>query len=193
MDGNTSKLLTRLPVIMICLLTISNIALIVQNLRLRGLLNSGQPSAPRHLNVKEVVAGFSGKSFDGSKVEVLYDAQNSRRLFLYFSPDCAYCDEQFPIWKQLMSEIDQARYEVIGLVSEQQENNAIQAYLRRLGCENLKVVKVSSAMLKSYKLSATPMTVVVDGAGVVEGIWPGRWDEKMVNAARKFFSVTLGR
>jgi hypothetical protein len=193
MDGNTNRLLSRLPVILICLLTISNIALIAQNLHLRGLLNNGRPGAPRPLNVKESVAGFSGKALDGSDVEVSYGSQKARRIFFYFSPDCAYCDEQFPLWKQLMSEVDHSRYEMIGLVSDWQENNTVQQYLQQRGCENLKVLKVPSAVLKTYRLSLTPMTLVVDGAGTVEGIWPGRWDERMINDVRVFFSVTLNR
>jgi hypothetical protein len=79
------------------------------------------------------------------------------------------------------------------MVPESEEKGKVSEYLRSIDCAELPVVLIPNNIRKSYKLSATPMTLIVTGDGNVGRVWYGQWNQDAVAAASSFFGVPFPR
>lgn len=80
------------------------------------------------------------------------------------------------------------RFEVLGLADESEDKAALEEYLRAMKCSQgsqfpLSVALIPKDVRRNYKLSATPVTVVVASDGTVEKAWTGRWTDTEVSEA----------
>src|SRR6185436_7422396 len=121
---------------MLILMAVCNGLLIKQNLSLRAEIDKQKPKI---LRSGDPAGAFVASGMRGEVFTVGYTGQGPKRVFLYFSPDCPYCHDQFPFWRELLSQIDKNQFEIIGIVSEAEDKNKIGDYLRSFGCESLKV------------------------------------------------------
>jgi len=173
---------------MLVLMAVCNGLLIKQNLRLRAEI---ERQKPKILQSGDRVGAFLAPGMGGEAHTVSYNGQGPKRVFLYFSPDCPYCHDQFSFWRELIDRVDKAQFEVTGVVSEAEERARVTDYLRSFGCESLPVVFVSNEVLRNYKLVVTPTTLVVDNGGKVEQAWSGAWDDRGLSAAGSTFGISL--
>jgi peroxiredoxin len=181
------------PWILVGILAVSNAAMIRQNFAMRESFRKNEPST---LQTGERVPPFTAKAINGDPVSIGYSGQGPKKVFFYFTPPCKFCRQQFPYWRDFLTHADANRLEVIGLVSETEDLTRLANFLDEMKCSQdspvaLKVVLVSADVLSSYKLSPTPVTLIVSNRGTVEGAWIGLWDEASISAATSLLGLTL--
>lgn len=175
---------------MLILMAICNGLLIRQNLQLRAEI---EKQKPKILQSGDSAGAFVASGMRGEVFAVSYTGQGPKRVFLYFSPDCPYCHDQFAFWSELLGRVDKDQFDIIGVVSEAEDKNKVSDYLRLFGCESLKVAFVANGVLRNYKLSVTPTTLIVNNNGKVEQAWSGTWDAKGLSAASSAFGFSFQR
>lgn len=178
---------TWLPVGLILLLGIVNVLLIKQNLDLRHQLAAGGRTLDLTTNVLkpgDVVAAVTAIDLDGQPYQLEYKKDGRHRLLLFFSPNCPYCEQQSTLWRDLLNNVDKDRFNVVGVVSDREDRHSVAAHAEGAGYFKtrtpLPVIFFDNESLGSYKLTATPTTLLIDEDGKVEQAWVGKWDESRV-------------
>ena len=69
----------------------------------------------------------------------------------------------------------------------------VEEYLRTLGCESLPVAFLPNTIQQGYKLSFTPITLVIDNNGRVEKAWAGLWNSETAGAASSSLGLPLSK
>lgn len=172
-----------LSIALIIALSILNLLLIIQNLNLRKQLSgAGAVNASANaLRPGDTVTSITGTDLNGRPSQVQYGKDGKRQLLLFFSPSCLYCVKQGPIWRDVLNRIDTSRFNVVGIVGDNEDKKEVTTHAEGLGYFStrfaLPVVAVNNETLARYKLKATPTTLLIDNTGRVEHAWVGKWDE----------------
>lgn len=153
-----------------CLLLLAvNIALIHQNSRLKAQLSLPPPSL-------EAVKGaqmpdLRGFDLTGKPVEVLYGKDQRKVLVLVYSPTCAFCDENWPRWQQLISSLDRS---AVRPVAVDVTSSSTATFISQHQLAELPVFqKVDPHDVVDYRFQLTPQTILLDSEGKVEKVWTG--------------------
>ena len=169
---------------LILILCVVNLLLIKQNLDLRKQLAAGGRTidlTTNFLQPGDVVAPVTATDLDGRPYQLDYKKDGRQRLLLFFSPNCPYCQQQSPLWRDLLDKVDSNRFTVIGVVSDREDKRLVSAHADGAGYFKTKtplpLVFFDRESLGSYKLSATPTTLLINEDGRVEHAWVGKWDE----------------
>ena len=169
--------------LILCLCVI-NLLLIKQNLDLRKRLAAGARTLDLTTNVLkpgDLVSAVTASDLNGRPYQLEYKKDGRQHLLLFFSPNCPYCAEQSPQWRDLLDKVDSNRFLVVGIVSDREEKPSVSAHVEEAGYSRTKtplpVVFFNNEMLGNYKLTATPTTLLIDEDGKVEHVWVGKWDE----------------
>jgi thiol-disulfide isomerase/thioredoxin len=169
---------------LIVILCVLDLLLIKQNLDLRKQLAAGGRTidlTKNFLQPGDVVTPVTATDLDGHPYQLDYKKDGRQRLILFFSPTCPYCQQQSPLWRNLLDKIDSNRFSVVGVVSEREDKQLVSAYADGAGYFKTKtplpLVFFDSDSLGDYKLTATPTTLLINEAGIVEHAWIGKWDE----------------
>lgn len=185
----------KLPAVAVGLLLLSfaaaNLLLIRQNLQLRAELSRYQPD---ELHAGDKLPPFSATGLGGEPLSVSYDEHGPKRVLLFFTPTCRYCRGQFAYWREMLERADRERFEIIGVVAETEDPAKIEEYLREIGGGlpvPLRVAMISADVRRSYKLTATPITLVVASDGTVEQSWQGLWGGPEITKAGSVFGFSF--
>jgi len=172
--------------IVAALLLITNVSLIFQNLNLRAQLKELDP-----LRVEEgdTLGVFQAKNLQGEETKIDY-SENNKRILLFFRTTCGYCQKQMPYWKDLVKQADRQNYKITAITTET-DTQAIEDYIKSYGIANWEVLIIDSEKAEKAKLSATPVTVIVNSKGVVEKVWTGMWQTDEINSASKYFALNF--
>ena len=169
---------------LILFLCVINLLLIKQNVDLRKRLAAGARTLDLTTNVLrpgDLVSAVTATDLNGHPYQLEYKKDGREHLLLFFSPNCPYCAEQSPHWRDLLDKLDSNRFLVVGIVSDREEKPLVSAHVEEAGYSRTKtplpVVFFDNEMLGSYKLTATPTTLLIDEDGRVEHVWVGKWDE----------------
>lgn len=169
---------------LILTLCLVNLLLIKQNLDLRKQLAAGARTLDLTTNVLkpgDVVPAVTTTDLDGRSYQLAYNKDGRHRLLLFFSPNCPYCQQQSPLWRDLLDNIDSNRFTVVGVVSDKENKQFVSSHADGAGYFKTKtplpVVFFDDESLGTYKLTATPTTVLIDEDGKVEHAWVGKWDQ----------------
>ena len=172
---------------LILVLCVVNLLLIKQNLDLRKQLAAGGRTidlTTNFLQPGDVVMPVTATDLDGRPYQLDYKKDGRQRLLLFFSPNCPYCQQQSPLWRDLLDKVDSNRFTVIGVVSDREDKRLVSAHADGAGYFKTKtplpLIFFDSESLGSYKLSATPTTLLINEDGTVEHAWVGKWDETSV-------------
>lgn len=162
-----------------------NALLIRQNLQMRRALKRFEPS---RLKAGDKVPSFTASGLSGEPVDVKYTGDGRKRILFFFTPTCPFCRQQFAYWREILERADGDRFEVIGLVDRAEDKTRLEEYTRTMGCSTdsqspLRVAFIPNEIRRSYKLSETPITLVVASDGTVEKVWAGRWNDNDVAVA----------
>lgn len=170
---------------LIVMLCVINVLLINQNFNLRKQLAAGArtfDSTTNVLQAGEMVSAVKATDLDGRPFELQYRKDGRRHLLLYFSPNCPYCAQQSAHWRDLLENVDGNRFTVIGVVSERENKQSVSAHANGAGYFQTKiplpVVFFDDQALGTYKLTATPTTLLIADDGRVEYAWVGKWDDR---------------
>jgi peroxiredoxin len=171
-------------IVMLCLV---NLLLIKQNLDLRRQLAAGARTLDLTTNVLQpgdIVSSVKATDLYGRPYNLQYNNDGRHRLLLYFSPNCPYCQQQSPLWRDLLNHVDGSRFTVVGVVSDREDKESVSAHVNGAGYFNtrtpLPVIVFDNESLGTYKLTATPTTLLIDDDGRVEYAWVGKWDDGRV-------------
>lgn len=77
---------------------------------------------------------------------------------------------------------------------ETEDPAKVEEYLREVGGDThtpLRVAMIPARVRRGYKLSATPVTLMVGNDGIVEQSWYGLWDDMEVTQADSVFGFTF--
>src|SRR5438067_10262389 len=107
-----SKRLSIALLILVALLTISDVLLIRQNLQMRKLL----PAERSALKPGAQLPPFAAKSLLDQPVDVHYDGSGPKHIYFYFTPPCKFCRQQFAYWNEILKESGKQNLDVLGLV-----------------------------------------------------------------------------
>lgn len=169
---------------LIVMLCVVNLLLIKQNLDLRKQLAAGARTidlTTNFLQPGDVVAPITATDLDGRPYQLDYKKDGRQRLLLFLSPNCPYCQQQSSLWRDLLDKVDSDRFTVVGVVSDREDKRLVAAHAEGAGYFKtktpLRLVFFDSESLGSYKLTATPTTLLINEDGKVEHAWVGKWDE----------------
>jgi peroxiredoxin len=183
-ENKISPQKSRLSIGLILVLCVVNLLLIKQNLDLRKQLAAGGRTidlTTNFLQPGDVVAPVTATDLAGRPYQLDYKKDGRQRLLLFFSPNCPYCRQQSPLWRDLLDKVDNNRFTVIGVVSDREDKHLVSAHADAAGYFKTKtplpLVFFDSESLGSYKLSATPATLLINEDGTVAHAWVGKWDE----------------
>jgi len=183
-ENKTSHQKSWLATGLIVILCVVNLLLIKQNFDLRKQLKAGARTidlTKNFLQPGDVVMPITATDLDGRPYQLDYKKDGRQRLLLFFSPNCPYCQQQSPFWHDLLDKVDSNRFAVVGIVSDREDERLVSAYADGAGYFKTKtplpVVFFDSESLGSYKLTATPTTLLINEDGRVEHVWVGKWDE----------------
>ena len=165
-------------------LCVVNLLLIKQNFDLRTQLAAGARTIDLTTNVLQpgdIVSAVTAIDLDGRPYELGYKNDGRNRLLLFFSPNCPYCEQQSPHWRELLDKVDGNRFAVVGVVSDKENPQSVSAHADGAGYFKTKtplpIVFFDDESLETYKLTATPTTLLINPDGKVEHAWVGKWDE----------------
>ena len=183
-ENKSSSQKSWLSISLIVLLCSVNLLLIKQNLDLRKQLAAGARTidlTKNLLQAGDVVTPVTATDLEGHTYQLDYKKDGRQRLILFFSPNCPYCQQQSPLWRDLLDKVDSNRFTVVGVVSDRADKQLVSAYADEAGYFKTKIplplVFFDSESLGSYKLTATPTTLLINESEVVEHAWVGKWDE----------------
>ncbi|MDT7541995.1 MAG: AhpC/TSA family [Acidobacteriota bacterium] len=174
-------------------LTISNLLLLRQNMKMRAALT---PPKLETLHAGDRVQPFMAEDLRGGKIDVSYNGTGAKRVLLYFTPTCPFCRQQFAYWHEVFVRADRERFEVLGVVSDKEDKEKMEDYLRQFGCAAdsqtpLRAALVPDDVRCNYKLMATPITLIVNNNGTVDKAWSGRWSGEEMAKAGETFGVSF--
>jgi peroxiredoxin len=174
--------------VLLAVLGVANLLLVDQNLRMRRSIESARPA---RLAVGDKVPPFTAAGLGGEQIAVTYTSQERDRLLFFYTPSCPYSRQQFPGWLDLAARTDKRKIEVLGLAADAEDKTKLREYLREVNVTHPPGVTFTTAIVpeevrSKYKLSETPLTLLIANDGTVKKVWAGRWDNKAlasVNAA----------
>lgn len=118
------------------MLGVVNLLLIKQNLDLRKQLAAGARTidlTTNFLQPGDVVAPVTATDLDGRPYRLDYKKDGRRRLLLFLSPNCPYCEQQSPLWRDLLDRVDSNRFTVVGVVSDRDDKLLVTAHAEGAG------------------------------------------------------------
>jgi len=170
---------------------VANLLLLNQNLRMRRSMEAARPA---RLAVGDRVPRFTAAGLDGGQIDVAYTGQERDRLLFFYTPSCPYSRQQFPGWLDLADRADKSKIEVIGLVADAEDKAKLREYLHEMGLGRPSGVTFTTALVpkevrSTYKLSETPLTLLIANDGTVKKVWAGRWDSKALASVNGAFGI----
>jgi hypothetical protein len=151
-----------------------NVLLIMQNLKLRALL---EEAAPKRLKTGDIITSFTAQDLAGAGIHVNYGHDSPRRVLLFFSPHCRYSASQFSSWIPIIENAAANKTEVLLLTMDTEQKTEINDFLAKVKCPpqsaGFKIALINKNVGEANKLSVTPTTIVVSNEGVVQNAWSG--------------------
>jgi hypothetical protein len=128
---------------------------------------------------------FEGRSPDGHAIDVGFDARVPTVIY-YFSTKCGWCARNWLNIEALAAGAN-GRYRVVAVTAEA----GILGYVEGRDPRVEFVEGLNEETLRAYRFTATPHTVVVDGAGLVTHEWKGAYMNGTANQVEDLFDVVL--
>lgn len=168
--------------VLLAVMGVANLLLVDQNLRMRRSIESARPA---RLAAGDKVPPFTAAGLDGEQVNVVYTGQGRDRLLFFFTPSCPYSRQQFPGWLDLADRTDKTKIEVLGLSADTEDKVKLREYLHEMGLAHPPGITFNTALIPkevrgTYKMSETPLTLLIANDGTVKKVWAGKWDAKAV-------------
>lgn len=157
--------------IIAAILVATNILLILQNIRLRSMVEGAK------FFVTDVGYRFDDlniKRLDGNEETLSFSNENRNTLLLVFSSNCEYCTQQYSAWLDLVQGLDKSKWQVLAVTADS-DFEKLRDHLSKYGLESFKVVSMTKADLERSRMRFTPMTLALSPSGDVKKVWPGLW------------------
>lgn len=116
-------------------------------------------------------------------------ADHARTVLLAFSPQCPSCERALPYWREIKEACARNQYQIFGISFDDAAKT--NAFLASNGLSLESFVNIDAETTKAYKLSITPLTIVIDNNGKVEKIWPGAFNRETKTEVEKYFGISV--
>ncbi|MBC8028917.1 MAG: TlpA family protein disulfide reductase [Pyrinomonadaceae bacterium] len=166
-------------------LCIANGLLIKQNRDLKAFIASNQPE---FLKPGQQVPLLAANTLSGQRQAVNYTAR-AKTVLLVFTPGCAACERTVPYWREIRAASIRDQYQIFGIsLGDGLKSNS---FLTSNGLSLDTLVDIDVETRGAYKLSLTPLTIVIDNHGKVEKIWPGAFNQQSKQEVEKYFGFSV--
>lgn len=188
-ESSTSPVLRRLGqlflVILFVGLCVTNFLLIQQNRELRATIAHKEPEFAK---VGEFLPPLAAKNLNGQQATINF--KNSEKTVLFvFAPGCVPCERTVPYWRDIAAVGAHNQYQVFGLSLGDEAKSAAFLASNTLTVETF--ANLDKGNRDAYKLTVTPITIVVDRNGNVEKIWPGAFNSEMKLDVESYFGISV--
>jgi peroxiredoxin len=167
-------------------LCVSNWLLIKQNRDLKAAIAHNNPE---FLLRGQELPALTGKTLSGQRKTVNY-AESNKTVFLVFSPACPACEQAAPSWRDIIAACSRNQYQIFGISLDFDRGSRTRAFLISNGFSMETFVDIDGATKATYRLSLTPLTIVIDNKGKVDRVWPGAFDSKVKVDVEKYFGIS---
>jgi peroxiredoxin len=164
----------------------TNVMLIKQNRELKAAI-ARSVKQPEYLKAGETVPPLVARTLTGERVEVDYTAA-ARTVLLVFSPQCSACDAVVPYWRDIEGACARNGYQIWGVSLG--DGPGTLSFLRSHSLNVDSFVDLAPETINLYKLSLTPLTLVVDQQGKVQRIWAGILSKESKAEVDRYFRTT---
>jgi AhpC/TSA family len=187
-----SKKVTTGLYVLLAAMGVANLLLVEQNLRMRRSLEATRPN---RLEVGDKVPPFTAAGLNGEPLDIAYTGEGRDKLLFFYTPSCPYSRQQFPGWLDLAERADKGELEVLGLVADAEDKIKLREYLHEVSSAhppgiNFPTAVVSKEVRSKYKLSETPLTLLIANDGTVKEVWAGKWDSKVLASVNRAIGVS---
>lgn len=162
--------LTYLLLAIIVLMGIEIIYLVIQNHRLRRILEDPKQYF-RTVSRDEIVPSFNAADIDGNDVSVRYAPGEPHTLLFWFGPTCDACEDNIAFWKSIYETYHSDRLRILAMFAGTPAE--ARDYVDEHGIEFSVVCASNRFIVDAYKGHVLPQTVLIDPAGAIRGSWPG--------------------
>ncbi len=158
-----------------------------ENATIKAELRRAPPSVRGDVRaqVGDLVASFGISDAKGNWNQVVYDGR-SKYLLFFFSPHCASCEKEFPVWNQIARQARVQNCRVLGLAIE----DAASEGPRTVSLDFPVVSIADEAILRAYRVETIPMAVVTSPYGRVEWLHYGPVTDSSINGLLSALMVT---
>jgi peroxiredoxin len=116
-------------------------------------------------------------------------ADSSKTVLLVFAPGCAACDRVAPYWREIeKASRRSSQYRIFAMSLGDEPGSS--AFLAANGLNSEMLANIDAGMRQAYKISLTPMTIVVDSNGNVEKVWAGVFNQQMKRDVESYFGIS---
>ncbi len=130
-----------------------------------------------HLQPGEIAQAFEGEYIAGGVESISYPDDGGMTLLFVLSPSCGTCAKTIPLWNQLAAQIEPPA-RVFGFVMGTYQGEKRLLEEKRLDVPLLRFP--SPIVVKQYKITRVPQTILVRPGGKVETAILGELDSSQV-------------
>jgi peroxiredoxin len=168
-------------------LCITNGLLIKQNRDLKAAI-APIGKQPEFLKPGQPVPPLAANTLSGQRQMVNY-AVSAKTVLLVFAPQCTACERALPYWREIKEVCARNQYQIFGISLD--DSPKTNAFLKMKGLNVESFVDIDAEAREAYKLSLTPMTIVIDNNGKVERIWPGAFNPETKLEVERYFGISV--
>lgn len=150
-------------------LIIINVLLLRENIALKGVVREFEG----HLAPQEgsVIPTLYGHDPEKKPLVILQGTDSRKTVLLIFSPQCANCEKNWPVWHEAIQNMDIKRFRAIAI---NLANDLPQDYLAQHHVTDMPILaELGPQLAISYNFQLTPLTVLLDSKGRVDKVWIG--------------------
>lgn len=114
------------------------------------------------------------RRLDGGEENLDLSDGKYKTILLVFNTTCRYCVQEYPYWKELAENLDQNRWRIIAVTSEDNADK-IKTHIEEYKLNSIKVASMAQADIREARMLFTPMTLFIGTDGEVKKVWPGLW------------------
>lgn len=177
----TLKRIDVLLLLVILILTVTNLILLRQN---RSLKAAMALTSPASLQQGTLLPSFAANTILGQRRTVDFSA-SEKTVLLVFQADCPACERIVPLWKDLKVDWDRRQFQVFGISLDNQAKT--NSFLTNSGLDLESFAGLDAAFKNRYGLHETPLTIVINRTGTVEKVWAGLADNETAQDVRSYF------
>ena len=187
--GKDSKILHRSVqcsfFILVAALAIANGFFIKQNRDLKAAISKRQPE---YLEIGQAVPPLVAHKLSGETTTINY-SDSPRTVLFVFSADCRACEQTAPYWREIERAFDSSKARTFALSLGDAEKS--RHFLDFHGLTSELLSNIDTRTRQAYRLSMTPLTIVVNSEGRIERMWAGTLSENQIKDVESYFHISL--
>jgi peroxiredoxin len=162
------------------ILAIEVLLLSTQNRRLKAQLSGKFDSSVAALQPGETVNAVQVQTLDGTSDVLTYKEPSSKNLLFIFSTTCPHCEKTIPAWNSIASKAVIGKCNVFGISVQDADMTLAFVRQKNIGFVTFSASKDSS-FLSGYKITGVPVSILLEGKGIVKKTWTGELQQKEID------------